>query len=88
MLQLEQLHVGQLVSYNGHDGHEEIGSLWLLVKEELTPQQLLHPDWVAPERAFKLLNLYDRYDPLDLELIHYVFAEEQCRSFRVVSNAR
>jgi hypothetical protein len=88
LLQLEELHVGQLLSYNGENGADAPYSLWLLVKEELTPQQLLNPDWVAPERAFQLYNLYERYDPLEQRLIHYIFAQDQCRSFAVVNNAR
>ena len=88
LLQLEELHVGQLLSYNGENGAGEPYSLWLLVKEELTPQQLLNRDWVAPERAFQLYNLYERYDPLEQRLIHYIFGQDQCRSFAVVNNAR
>ena len=88
MLQLEQLHVGQLVSYIGENGEGEVYSLWLLVKEEFTPQQLLNPDWDVPNRAFHLYNFYERYDPLERDLIHYIFGQEQCRSFKVVSNAR
>jgi len=88
LVQLEQLHVGQLVSYVGDNGEGEPYSLWLLVKEEFDPQQSLNRDWDVPFRAFHLYNFYERYDPLEVELVHYVFAQEQCRSFKVVSNAR
>ena len=87
MVQLEQLHVGQLVSYVGDNGEGEPYSLWLLVKEEFLPQQLLNPDWDMPNRTFQLYNLYERYDPLEPDLIHYIFGKDQCRSFQVVSNA-
>ena len=87
MVQLEQLHVGQLVSYVGDNGEGEPYSLWLLVKEEFPAQQLLNPDWDMPNRTFQLYNLYERYDPLEPDLIHYIFGKDQCRSFQVVSNA-
>ncbi len=88
MLQLEQLHVGQLLSYNGRDGDEKTYSLWLLVKEEFSPQQSLNPDWWARNRSFQLYNLYERYDALERDLIYYIFGKDQCRSFQVVNNAR
>ena len=88
MVQLKQLHVGQLISYVGDNGEGEVYSLWLLVKEEFSPQQLLNPDWDMPNRSFQLYNFYERYDPLERDLIHYIFGQEQCRSFKVVNNAR
>ena len=88
LLEVKQLHAGQLLSYNGHNGQDEAGSLWLLVKEEFDTQQPLWKDQPHPKRAFQLYNMYERYDPLDLTLTYYCFSQEQCRSFRVINNAR
>ena len=88
MVQLEQLHVGQLLSYNGHNGKEKTYSLWLLVKEDVNTQQSLWKDQPHPKRSFQLYNLYERYDALERDLIYYIFGKDQCRSFKVVNNAR
>lgn len=86
MLEVKQLRVGQLLSYNGHDGQQEPCSLWLLVKEEFDTQQSLWKEQPHPKRAFQLYNMYERYNALDLTLTYYCFSQEQCRSFKVVSN--